>query len=440
MAESRKALSLAAENPVRLPPQKPSDPADPPASGAARRPRRSTTRRRRGVPGTAWLGAMLVVAAVGSAQAAPRFDRVVVDANPGRPLFVKGFADINGDGRRDIVLGTGWGVRWYQFPSSGNPYHSWVRRDIVPYGSTYEALQLHDLTRDGRPDALVSLAGKVQLLRHPGGAGTGPWTVHPIVNGIAHELRLADMDGDGKTDFVASRTRTIAFQNSPTAWTLRVWGSGIPGHAQDGLALLDIGAGKGAINIVGANSGATYWFENPRETGGNARTGTWRAWRVGSQDSGGPALGTLDVNGDGRMDIVQAPAEGHPGSQGLVWWQAPADRRYGTWTRRAIDASWHAVHWFEVADMNLDGRLDLVLAEQEQSHDVHGKFRYNNDRIAVLYNNGGGSFTQQVLSWSGGHNLAVADVDGDGDRDIVSANHGVYGAPNPLELFINRLR
>jgi hypothetical protein len=59
--------------------------------------------------------------------------------------------------------------------------------------------------------------------------------------------------------------------------------------------------------------------------------------------------------------------------------------------------------------------------------------------VAVFYNNGSGGFSEQVLEWTGGQNNVAMDVDGDGDRDILNVNHGFYGAPHPIELFINNL-
>ena len=368
------------------------------------------------------------------------WDRVVVDGNPGKRVLEKAFADIDGDCCLDIVVGTGVGVRWYQFPASGDPRDPWIRRDILTSGDAYEAMQIHDLSGDGRPDIILSIDKQVRWLKHPGGDGTGSWTEHTIADGIAHELRLEDIDGDGRIDIVISRTRTIAFQDSATSWSLRGWGDGAAGAGQDGMALLDIGAGNGPINIVGANAGGIIWFENPRETGGNARTGPWIAHRIGDNDTGGPALAAVDVDGDGRMDVVQAPNEHDQGKEGLIWWQAPADRRAGTWVRHTIDETWQRVHWIEVADMDLDGHPDLLMAEQEQSHDAAGSYAFNNDRVAVLANDGTGRFTTQVLQWTGGQNQVAGDVDGDGDPDFVSANHGVYGAPNPIELFVNQLR
>ena len=368
------------------------------------------------------------------------WDRVVVDADPGKRTLEKAIADIDGDCCLDIVVGTGAGVRWYRFPASGDPYDPWIRHDILTSGDAYEAMQILDLSGDGRPDIILSIDKQVRWLEHPGGDGTGTWTQHVIADGIAHELRLQDMDVDGKTDIVTARTRIVAFQDSATSWTLRSWGGGVDGEAQDGMALLDIGSGNGAINIVGAHDGSIVWFENPRETGDDAVVEPWIPHRIGANDTGGPALATMDVDGDGRMDVVQAPNEHDQGKEGLIWWQAPADRRAGPWVRHTIDDTWRRVHWIEVADLNLDGHPDLLMAEQEQSHDAAGSYAFNNDRVAVLINDGGGRFTAQVLQWTGGQNQVAGDVDGDGDLDFVSANHGVYGAPNPIELFVNQLR
>jgi FG-GAP-like repeat len=163
--------------------------------------------------------------------------------------------------------------------------------------------------------------------------------------------------------------------------------------------------------------------------------------RIGSNDTRGPALAVLDVNWDGRVDVVQAPNEGAQGRDGLIWWQAPADRRSGVWIRHTIDSSWQRVHWINDTDIDRDGHADLVVAEQEQSHDPPGgPYSFTNDRVAVFYSSGNGNFMRQILHRTGGHNQAVADLDGDGDIDILNANHGVYGAPNPIELFINQLR
>ena len=90
------------------------------------------------------------------------------------------------------------------------------------------------------------------------------------------------------------------------------------------------------------------------------------------------------------------------------------------------------------ADIDNNDTRDLVVAEQEQSHDPNGRpYNFNNDGAAVFFNNGSGGFTQKVLETTGGQNNAVGDSDG--DLDLLNVNHGVYGAPHLIELFVNQL-
>ncbi len=388
----------------------------------------------------------VATAAVCHAVTQASFTHVQVSgADPGGEPLEKAIADINGDGKKDIIIGMGnafgpGGIYWWQCPSGGPTAGSWTKHTIVASGNCYEHSQILDLNGDGKPDLICSYNSNVVWFQHPGGDGTGTWLgPNQIATGIGHEVRLADMDGDGKMDVVTSRTRNIDFQNSSTSWQIVGWGGTASGSALDGMALLDIGSGKGAINIVGATTTGLYWFRNPRETGGNARTGTWTAFKIGDHDTGGPCLATMDVNGDGRMDLVQCPNEGTQGTTGLVWWQAPADRTQ-LWTKHTIDTNWQAVHWIEPADMNNDGHLDFIISEQEQAHDPSGgPYTYNNDKVGIYYDDGLGNLTFQLLETTGGQNVVSADIEGDGDLDFAFANHGVFGAPHPIELYVNNI-
>ena len=69
------------------------------------------------------------------------------------------------------------------------------------------------------------------------------------------------------------------------------------------------------------------------------------------------------------------------------------------------------------------------MSEQEQAPDR---------RVAIYFNDGKGNFSPQILSNAGGHNPFVGDINADGWPDILNANHGFTGVPNPLEIYINR--
>jgi hypothetical protein len=215
-----------------------------------------------------------------------------------------------------------------------------------------------------------------------------------------------------------------------------------------GIALLDIGSGKGAINLVGTQPTPPFnlvWYENPRETGGNARTGTWIMHTIGpGYPCNGVTCGeggveqvavfmTADVNGDGIQDVISAQSEAGEGEAvppgGLIWWQAPSDRRNGHWIQHTIDVNVVDVHQIVAGDIDRDGIPDIVVAEQDQSP---------LQRLIVYHNDGKGNLTPQIVANPKGHNLSLGNVVGKpGELDILNSGHGYFGNPHPLQIFLN---
>ena len=383
---------------------------------------------------------------------------VTVDANPPGTLVEKTLADIQGTGHLEPVIGlenvsvngdnSNGGIFWYAYPSSG-VQGTWVRHTIVASGNAYEDMIPFDVNGDGAVDIIASYdptdSGNYELVwfqnpRGSGGDPTQPWTMHVIGPGHGeNNIDLADIDGDGKMDVVTPSS--VFFQNTATSWTQVQYSPSFRG-----VALLDIGSGHGAINLAGTGPSPynAVWFENPRETGGNARTGTWIMHFIGNTPypcganncaDGGDiaALNGMDVNGDGMMDVVSGQSEGPPGVApppgGLIWWQAPSDRRNGTWIKHTIDAKMIDVHKIDIADMNQDGHLDIVVAEQDQA-----ALR----RVAVYYDDGEGNLTFQIISNAEGHNVWVGNVTGNpGELDILNSGHGYYLNAHPLQIFLN---
>jgi Chitobiase/beta-hexosaminidase C-terminal domain/FG-GAP-like repeat len=382
-----------------------------------------------------------------------------VDANPPGTTVEKTLADIQGTGQLEPVIGleqydvngsnSNGGIYWYSYPTSGGVQGTWTIHTIINDGNAYEDMVPLDVNGDGAVDIIASYnntSGNYQVVwfenpRGSGGDPTQPWVQHVIGPGLGeNNLEIADIDGDGKPDLVTASS--VFFQNSPDSWTQVQYSTSFRG-----IALLDIGSGHGAINLAGTGPSPfnAVWYENPRETGGNARTGTWIMHTIGATpypcganncaDGGDIAtLGTMDVNGDGLIDIVSGQSEGLPGLPpppgGLIWWQAPADRRNGTWIKHTIDVNVVDTHEIAIADMNKDGNLDIVVSEQDQS-----PLR----RVMVYYDDGKGNLTPEVLSNAEGHNIVVGNVTNNpaGELDILNCGHGYYLDAHPLQIFLN---
>jgi CubicO group peptidase (beta-lactamase class C family) len=169
---------------------------------------------------------------------------------------------------------------------------------------------------------------------------------------------------------------------------------------------------------------AGLWYENPGDTASR-----WLTHRYASEwTEEDTKVELADFNGDGRTDIVLSPAELKGETYRVSWFTAPADRRVDDWQENVIIGSIECViHSLGVGDFDGDGSSDIAIAEMHQGRDP--------DEVMVLYNERrGADWRKQVLSRGGSHDLVVSDIDGDGDPDIVGANHG---GTHPLELWRN---
>ena len=316
--------------------------------------------------------------------------------------WAKAFANLDGDARLDVVVSGGSvlseGIYWYR--GSDNQ-----RFQISATGGG-EDLHVVDVNNDGLPDVIG--AGGLAWYQNPGLTQvTGLWTVHPIDSALtAHEIVSADMNNDGLVDIVAQAAVggaiTVYLQNPLDVWTAVT----VLSTASLGLALAKIDSDNNT-DIVGNG----FWLRNP----GNPTTLPWQSTTIDASAPGAPggsSVQAADLNGDGRVDVVFAPSE--VGSGKLVWYEAPINP--------AISANWirHElldvvnVHAMRIADMDKDGKRDIVFAEMFTSQTPEL-------RIGILSNNGTGTWPLQVVTNTGSHNLDIGDVDNDGWLDIVGS-------------------
>lgn len=138
-------------------------------------------------------------------------------------------------------------------------------------------------------------------------------------------------------------------------------------------------------------------------------------------DAGFPIIG-YDVNNDGRMDLIYG--QGH--SYGLYWLEQQSGSGGRAWVKHAIDESFSQAHALNMADIDGDGEPELISGKRYRGHAGDDPGSY--DPLVVYYykiDRKTGTFTRYPISVNGtaaaGTQFMVEDLDGDGDLDIVTA-------------------
>jgi hypothetical protein len=252
------------------------------------------------------------------------------------------------------------------------------------------------------------------------------WQVHIIDNRVLHDLEVADFDGDGKVDLVGRNQGEFGQRGDELHFYRQnsptSWSHrALPITDGEGLKVADIDQ-DGDLDVVINGS----WFENP----GDILDGAWPEHvYTTSWDFPNSFIDVADVNGDGRPDIVLAPSELAGQRYRISWFEAPEDPKQGVWIEHIVDPDVEAVqHFVGIADMDNDGDMDIVAAEMEQGDDP--------DEI-IIYVNGdrrGTSWTKQVIATTGSHSMRLLDVDNDGDVDLFGANW----QGSRIELWLNQ--
>jgi hypothetical protein len=149
-----------------------------------------------------------------------------------------------------------------------------------------------------------------------------------------------------------------------------------------------------------------------------------------------------DLDGDGDMDVITcSPVYGFPAHECLIyWWERQPG---GSWVQHLLTTDFYGVDRVEVFDVDRDGDMDVLAAAYYGDED-YSPYNDRNGRYAWFENlNGDGSAWSQhlvgELFW-GARYIDAGDLDGDGDIDIVGASEltsGVYEQDGDITWFEN---
>ncbi len=324
-------------------------------------------------------------------------------------------ADVDGDGDMD-VLSASWSdltVAWYENDGSSPP--GFTERVITAAADGARSVHAADVDGDGDVDVVSASELDTTVAWYENDGASPPGFTRRVITaavGGAYSVHAADVDGDGDVDVLSASwdDDTVAWHEndggSPPAFTERVItavaGGVLSVHAGD------VDGDRDVDVLTASRIGRTVaWYEN-RSPHPDL---TFRGRRVTAAADGASSVHAADVDGDGDTDILSASSE----DDRVAWYEndgasPPAFARHVITAGAAIPQSVHA------ADVDGDGDIDVLSAS------------IWDDTVAWYENDGARppGFTERVITTTADGALSVyaADVDGDGDTDVLSASSG----------------
>ncbi|MEW6237218.1 MAG: VCBS repeat-containing protein [Candidatus Omnitrophota bacterium] len=300
----------------------------------------------------------------------------------------------------------------------------WEKRPIAEGGYNTVDGEAADIDGDGDPDIVM---GGLFWYENPGKfdkANPSFWKTHTIASHPTHDIEIADLDKDGKLDIV---TRDQSEFGAKKGNEIHLWLQ----QENDRWKEADISCPHGeGIDLADIDRDGDediviggVWYENPGKIDAAWTARSYGEWHPNA------TVQAADINGDGRLDMVLTPSELKEQFYKISWFEAPPDPKQDSWKEHVIIPKIECViHGLQTADINGDSSIDVIYSEMHQGQDP--------DEFVIMLNlEQGEKWIKQTVSTRGSHYIQAGDVDGDGDIDLMGANWS--GEYQPVELWMN---
>jgi hypothetical protein len=394
------------------------------------------------------------------------FGNAYVTVNTSSYPYSARIADLNGDGKADLIVAIEGGLE--VFMNQGNGAFG-PGRNYLSGTSLDESIMVADVNLDGSPDIAIMANGSLAILANNGQGLFAPPAFFPPGYDMRYVL-AGDFNGDGLIDFAG-----LSFHQSKIAILLNagrsgpvtsdsllaarsfpaggvVGGSVIADFNADGKPdfavtnggqdktvsiLLNDGMGQFTSRLtsgVGGSPGAIAAGDLNGDSIPDVAVSFWTEKNVGlllsrgdgtfatpvtyiPQDGNPSGIAIGDVNNDGKQDLFVATTANLGGGQykhDLKVFLNTGNATFGTPATYTIPSLYD--NTLTIGDLNRDGWTDVVAADRAAN------------RIYVLLNRGDGTFTTPITYtiYAGGYpyvlSAAIGDINGDGWPEIAVAS------------------
>lgn len=322
-------------------------------------------------------------------------------------------ADVNRDGLTDVISASANDNRILWFENLGTSPVSFTTHTVTTSVQSPRGVFAGDIDRDGDLDIVSVSSGDDSVVWYENdGEATPSFTPHTISSsaGGAWAVFVADVNRDGDLDVLAALAddnKIVLYENSQgdgSTWTPTDISTTV-------LTPRSVVAGDidndGDIDVLSASEAddTVAWYENL-----NGDASTWSPHIISTTVDEAQSVSVGDLNDDGHLDVITAS----PSTSTLIWYENDGTTS-PSFTTQFISLS-NGATWVFPTDLDCDGDIDVLSAS------------YNDHTIAWFENNGGATptFTYRAISTTAENATAAvsADLDHDGDLEVISASSG----------------
>lgn len=385
-----------------------------------------------------WIAILITLTARQANAEMPTFEAVTLDPDIGKVCYAVSPADVNGDGKPDVVAVSENRIQWYENPS-------WTKHVILENQTELDnvCLAAQDIDGDGKVDFALGAGwtkiGTIQWITRQADPNA-KWSVHFIGKELSlHRMSFADVLGKGrpqlvlspllKTDGAGVRFEALEIPANPKTdrWPATILDESLNRmHAHTHVDWDQTGP---IDSIVGAAEGVFLVNRKPDGTFGKTLLGAGaEGTTLETKGSGEVKVGVWNAKSQQKFLATVEPMHGNQ----VVFYHGSRDGSE-PWSRHVIDTTLKQGHAVWCADLDGNGRDEIIVGHREPGPGpIVGPGLY-------VYENSGedaNRWKKHVID-NGGcavEDAFAADFNGDGRPDLVAGGRATHN----VKLYWNR--